>query len=453
MPEPANMTSEALAYSNASNSTIVQALCRDILSRGVNLNVSQADEMLLFFLYAQGLNFDQAVASYFESGRRIWAVQRQIMAWRFRSPEWDGNVLDFASGYGRVTRHIVAEIPKERVWVADIYAAGVAFQQREFGVHGLVSTADPAAFQCDQRFDCILVSSLFTHLPAPLFNAWLGRLGALLETSGLLLFSVHDMSLRPPEAGTGSPTEIVFKEQSESGSLDTREYGTSWVTEEFVRAAVKKAFGSCPVLRIPRGLVSFQDLYAVLKEAGADSAAAFSDLKVEREADGFLEHCSWETGRRLRLSGWLADRVAGRPPQEVRIWIDGVLAASCRDLSPRPSVAQAFAGDPVEAVGWQTVVELPETSHPEAARIEIQAVSIAGETLSLYSGWVSEACLRTAQLDNVMLQNELRVKEATFRQELAALSNRLAAMEASRFWKLRNFWFRLKRAAGLTKEI
>ena len=440
----------SLSYSNSSHSIIVQALCRDVLNRGVNLNISKADEMLLFFQYAQGFNLDQAIASYFESGRRIWATQRQVITWRFPSPGWDGRVLDFASGYGRVTRHIVADIPKERVWVADIYAEGVAFQQREFGVHGMVSTADPADFQCDRTFDCILVSSLFTHLPEPLFLAWLGRLGSLLAPSGLLLFSVHDISLRAPEAGSGSDG-IVFKEQSESGSLDTREYGTSWVTEEFVRNAVRKTLGPCPVLRIPRGLASFQDLYVALKEQDSD-ASVFSDLKIEREADGFLEHCSWEAPRRLHLSGWLADRVTGRPPREVRIWIDGVLAASCRDLQPRPSAAQAFAGDPFEAVGWQVSVDLPENSDPETARLAVEAVSIHGEKMNLHSGLVLEACLRTAQLDNVILHNELTQKEEAYRRELAALSRRVAAMEASRFWKLRNLWFRCKRAIGLTQE-
>src|SRR3712207_7519003 len=45
------------------------------------------------------------------------------------------------------------------------YAEGVAFQEREFGVHGIVSTTVPDQFPCDVDFDCILVSSLFTHLP------------------------------------------------------------------------------------------------------------------------------------------------------------------------------------------------------------------------------------------------------------------------------------------------
>lgn len=340
------MPSDHLAYSNSSDSRVVQALCRDVLNRDINLNISASDEMLIFFVYEQSDSYEQAVSMYLDSGRRIWATLRQILAWKFGSLDWGGNLLDFASGYGRVTRHIVAEIPSNRVWVADIYGDGVAFQERELGVHGLVSTTDPGNFQCDARFDCILVSSLFTHLPEASFIAWLDRLGSLLTPDGLLLFSVHDISLRP--SGTAIPPEgILFKELSESGSLDTKDYGSSWVTEEFVRSAVGKAMGSCPVFRIPRGLASYQDLYGVLKGGTAASTAP----TVEREADGFLEHCSWIGKRSLRLSGWCADRVAGQPPREVRIRIDDVLVASCRDLEPRPLVGQAFANDAMEAMG------------------------------------------------------------------------------------------------------
>lgn len=434
------------------------------MNRDINLNVSQADEMLHFFMYAQGHSLEQAVAMYLESGRRIWATERQIIAWRFGSLEWGGRVLDFASGYGRVTRHIVPEVPKELVWVSDIYAEGVAFQAREFGVHGLVSTTDPAEFRCDLSFDCILVSSLFTHLPKLSFLNWLRRLGSLLTPTGILLFSVHDISLC--SAAVPVPPEgIVFEARSESGSLDAQDYGTSWVTEEFVRAAVREAIGVCPVFRIPRGLASFQDLYVVLREE-ADPSVVFSGLKVEREADGFLEHCSWLGQRGLRLSGWFADRVTGRPPQEVRIRIDDVLVASCRDFQPRTAVEQVFASDPVEAVGWQTVVDLPGTADPETARISIRLLSSDGQELSLYSGSVAGTCLRTAQLNTVMLQDELAQRDglherelarynallAESRAETAGLDSRLRAMEASKFWKARNLWFRFKRAVGLTQE-
>lgn len=451
------MPADLLSPSDLAGSLVVRALCRDVLARGVPLGISTADEMLHFFQFAQGHDLERAVAMYFDSGRRIWETERQILAWRFGGLGWGGRVLDFASGYGRVTRHLVAEIPPERVWVADVYAEGVAFQEEQLGVHGLVSTTDPERWECPLAFDAILVSSLFTHLPERRFVAWLRRLGELVSPGGLLLFSVHDLSLRQESS---PPEGFVFEARSESGSLDPQEYGSTWVGEDFVRAAVREILGACPVLRIPRGLASFQDLYVVLKEEASPSP--FSGLRVEREADGFLEHCSWDGRRSLRLSGWAADRVTGIPPREIRISIDGTSVTVCRDLQPRPAVAQAFASDPMEVVGFQATVELPKTADLDAARLSVRPVASTGEEISLYEGSIAAACLRSAQLDTLILQREMAQREAGYREEMAGKENRLAglgarneelerrlqAVEASRFWKARNLWFRFKRGVG-----
>jgi hypothetical protein len=155
----------------------------------------------------------------------------------------------------------------------------------------------------------------------------------------------------------------------------------------------------------------------------------------------------------------------------VRIRIDDVLVASCRDLQVRPAVGDAFVNDPAEAVGWQIAVGLPATTDPESARLSVRPVSADGQELILYSGPVAAACLRTAQLDTVMLHHELRQREAAHRDEVArqnaahaealgserarseGLEHRIRGMEASRFWKARNLWFRIKRALGITQEM
>jgi SAM-dependent methyltransferase len=458
---------ERLAYSAAdSSSLVVQALCRDLTAGTVNLNIHADDEMLLFFMYAQGQPLEHAVAAYLESGKRIWATLRSVIAWRFGSPAWGGRILDFASGYGRVTRHLVAEVPRQSVWVSDIYAEGVAFQERQFGVHGVVSMSDPEQFRLETVFDCILVSSLFTHLAEARFVGWLRRLGSLLSAEGILLFSVHDLSLRKDGATPAAPASgIMFDEMSESGSLAAKEYGTSWVSETFVRSAIARTLGDCAVLRVSRGLANYQDLYVVLRNhRGHEAAAAFSGLRIDRPLDGFVEHCSRIGPRGLRLSGWVGDRVRGRPPEEVRIRIDGALVASCRDLQPRPT--EVFAADPMVAAGWQATVAIPETADVDAARLTIRAASRDGAEVELYADSILAALLRSAQLDIVTLQQHLR-QEAAAREALAAsleselaerdaridgLRQRIDAMEASRFWKARNLWFRLKRLAGLTRE-
>jgi SAM-dependent methyltransferase len=452
------MSRERLAYSNAeSSSLVVQALCRDLIAGGVNFDIHADDEMLHFFLYSQGYPLEQAVAAYLDSGREIWRTVRQVLSWRFGSPQACGRILDFASGYGRVTRHIVAEVPLESVWVSDIYAEGVAFQERSLGVQGIVSTTDPEGFHAETRFDCILASSLFTHLPAARFSGWLRRLGVTLSPGGMLLFSVHDLSLwrdGPPPA-----PDIAFVPMSESGSLSPQEYGTTWVTEAYVRSVVKAELGDCAVLRIPRGLANFQDLYVVV--AGVDGSmggesTVFAGLRIERSIDGFVEHCSRCGPRGVRLSGWVGDRVGGRLPEEVRVKIDGVPSAACRELKPRS--IQAFPSDPSSMAGWQLTFDLPPAA-TDSSVLGIFVLASDGEELELYSDSLLAALLRSARLDLFALQGRL-TEEAALRETLVLDLNRkldelyrqVRSMEASHFWKLRNHWFRFKRLARLTAD-
>src|SRR4029079_10758159 len=246
---------------------------------------------------------DRALAMYFHSGLLIWETFRALLGWRFgssfpgRSP---GRLLDFASGYGRVTRFVVQDVPPERGWVSDIYADGVAFQVEQDGVHALVSTADPDDFACPERFDAILVSSLFTHLPEDTFRRWLRRLWELRAPGGMLVFSIHAPDLLRedtvmPESG------FLFQPISESGSLDKSQYGSCWVSEVFVRGALAEIAPGASAHRIPRGLVNYQDLWVVVEESGVD----FSALTVRATPEGFVDHTSWVPPDGLEVSGWV----------------------------------------------------------------------------------------------------------------------------------------------------
>ena len=89
-------------------------------------------------------------------------------------------------------------------------------------------------------------------------------------------------------------------------------------------------------------------------------------------------------------------------------------------------------------------------------------VDAAGETSTLYADSLQAALLRSARLDLYALERRLEDRDG----ELAAEHQRidglhgllrerdaeLAAMRASRFWKLRNLWFGVKRGLGLTRE-
>jgi SAM-dependent methyltransferase len=75
------------------------------------------------------------------------------------------HVLEFASGHGRFTRHLVKAIGPGRVTVSDVVADAVDFARQSFGVQGFVSHAVPEQLAWPRRYDLVFVLSLFSHLP------------------------------------------------------------------------------------------------------------------------------------------------------------------------------------------------------------------------------------------------------------------------------------------------
>lgn len=454
------MTSESLVFSEDKHSPVLVALGDGTpICDGVNLGVHIEDEMWRLFYFGGGQDLNESVALYFLSGWEVWSTYRRILAWRFGDLRRISRLLDFASGYGRVTRFIVHELPPERVWVADIYAEGVRFQQERFGVHGIVSTADPEDFSCDERFDAILVSSLFSHLPEAAFHAWLRRLWGLLAPEGVLVFSVHDEALLPP--GREMPEGgILFQEQSESRSLSKTQYGTAWVNESFVRKAVAEAAPGASVARFQRGFTNLQDLYVVVDRPGE----GFSGLDASGRPEGFLEHCGFSPPDRVALGGWGLDRVTGKALKDVRARLDGREVPQIVELRERPEVAALYPEERFEPVGWDISFRLPPGTDRFATVVTVAATDARGRERILFEGPLQAALLRSVRLGVIYCHKDQARERAHHAAELdrlrkeaeaeaTALRNRIAAMEASRFWKLRNLWFALKRRLGLTREL
>ncbi|HTG36266.1 MAG TPA: class I SAM-dependent methyltransferase [Thermoanaerobaculia bacterium] len=459
-----------LAFRPDETSPLVLPLLSDLgIAPGtLDLAIDARDEMLGFLGDVFDGDRDRALFGYFRSGASIADSLGQALRWRFgdRFGSPSGNtvkLLDFASGYGRVTRFLVREVPPERVWVADVYADGVRFQEERFGVHGIVSTIRPEDFACAERFDAILVTSLFTHLPDERFVAWLRVLLGLLAPGGMLAFSAHSPQVLPP--GTVMPESgIFFAETSESDSLAKSDYGSTWVTEAFVRSALDRAMASAGMRpgaslhRLERGLCNFQDLYLALPEPGVD----FSALDFHSEPHLVIEQARLaDGGRRLELQGWAAMRSG--VAREVEVMLDGERIAAAPVAEPRPDVAAylaAYGGDDRYLhSGWNVSCPLPAGASRTATVLRLRVVDGRGKVQPLWAGSIEALLLAGSRMEAEKFRNELWQTQALLAEErtrstpeLVALRNRLHAMEASRFWKLRNAWFRVKRGLGLTRE-
>src|SRR5271165_878115 len=118
----------------------------------VNSLIHKDDEMFAFSRDKRRRDRDFTAAKHFETGKSIADSVSQIVRWKFQGFGNLDRFLDFASGYGRVTRFLVQEIAPERVWVSEISASAVEFQKANLGVNGFVSASHPNDLDVEERF-------------------------------------------------------------------------------------------------------------------------------------------------------------------------------------------------------------------------------------------------------------------------------------------------------------
>lgn len=435
----------SLAFLRNESHPMVDTLLRTRIARweGLNRAVDERDDMLDFAIGLFDHDRDRAIANYFQNGLEQFEVVRHIARWR--GPV--RRMLDFASGYGRLTRFLVHERLADEVTVCDILEEGMRFQAEQFGVRALVSTTRPENFVAPERYDLIFVASLFTHLPPSTFTPWLRRLATLLEPDGLLIFSVHDQSIAPARVDG-----IHFATNSESRVLDTNEYGSTWVTEEWVREQVAAIDASFTCIRLPRALADWQDVYVV-------SPSPIADPRPRRTPKGFVDEFEI-TPDGVRLAGWatLVDARADR----VEVRLGDEVVASTREFFSRPDVAAWLGSETATDSGWEIVIP---HARIRSFRYEVATVSAfaAGDqerifflgTIDSLNGHVARERAKDREQQLIVRMNEIadlneRLNVADMHRR--ALEDQIAAMRASRFWKARDQWFALKRAVRLTDE-
>jgi SAM-dependent methyltransferase len=352
-----------------------------------------ADEMY-FKALLPNYEGDNGIAAFkfVESIMRLHDAYRQIVDQVFGGYDQLNTVLDFASGYGRLTRALVQKLPAERIHVADIYGQAITWQVEAFGVRGVVSVPDPARFDHHGRHDIVFVGSLFSHLPNGLFHRWLARLYELVAPGGVLAFSVHDETYLPDgEAMDGGG--LRFFRTSESGSLDPDIYGMSYVTEAFVGEAISRLSpaGGPSWRRFHKGLYENQDLY-VVGGPGRD----VSSLDVASSPMGGFETMTLLTNGDLDCAGWVQERSPGRRIKAVTAHIDGRRWGEARLGGERPDVAAHFPHAANLARDWR--LRLPRSAGAPGAVIRLDFESDSGlvthaygtvptDPAITYSGW------------------------------------------------------------------
>jgi SAM-dependent methyltransferase len=435
-----------LAFQPHESHAMVDALLRARVPGWESLDraIDERDDMLDFAIQLFDHDRDRALLSYFQNGLEQFRLVRHIAGWRGPIKR----MLDFASGYGRLTRFLVHERLADEVTVSDILDGGMAFQGAQFGVKTILSTTNPEDFAAHDKYDLIFVASLFTHLPASTFTRWLRRLAELLTPEGLLIFTVHDEDLAPAPFEGG----ILFESRSESRVLDVDDYGSTWVTEEYVREQVVSIGADWACIRMRRALAEWQDVYVI-------SPSPIASAPMRRVPKGFVDRFE-VTDEGVLLHGWAT--AVEETADRVDVMLDDEVVATTRSFAARPDVA-AWVGVPTATdSGWAILIPHEKIRSFRYQVATVSAFTRQGEERILFLGTLDSLNGQAARDKADALEHQLALRGT----EIAALSEELAirghqrselaaqidAMRQSRFWKARERWFAIKRATGLTHE-
>jgi hypothetical protein len=256
----------------------IDALCREHAKEWkVSAAVHPKDFIFHFLLKHpsfSGMSGD-AVKHYFDDGRKSAELLKSILE-NDLSIEVTKRMqmLEFASGYGAVTRHLKAVLPAFDITSSDIHLEANDFVTTLLGGRSIPSSSVPECFDAAGQYDFVFALSFFSHMPKIAFLRWLRALFNALRVGGSLIFTTHGATtLRKILTDVVLDDDgFYFKPESEQDDLEKAEYGTAVTSNKFVVERLEN-LENCELRLVRAGLWwGHQDLYAASKIASATIA-------------------------------------------------------------------------------------------------------------------------------------------------------------------------------------
>ena len=183
-------------------------------------------------------NRQGAVAYYFHDGRNSAEQFKSLLTNRLDlrfGPKSPIEILEFASGYGCVTRHFKNVMPGADIIACDIHKEALQFISEKIGVETIPSSTDPGDFNVGQRFDVVFALSFFSHIPDRVWGGWLAALFSHVKPGGYLVLTTHGLA---SAKYFGNPAlddnGHWFLPDSEQKDLPTTDYGQTIVAPHYV---------------------------------------------------------------------------------------------------------------------------------------------------------------------------------------------------------------------------
>jgi SAM-dependent methyltransferase len=213
-------------------------LCEEAAQRhGVVPDVHPADFIFRFLIDNPVFPAkNDAVAYYFNDGARSAQHLQRLVCDVCEVGDRPIDLLEFASGFGCVTRHLPRAVPSWKVVSCDIHSAAIEFLSQRLGATAVLSTTAPEDLRPGGEFDVVFALSFFSHMPRQTFGRWMRALASVLRPGGHLIFTTHGAVSHAKHLRQMKLEEdgFSFLPASEQHDLNTADYGTTLSHTQFV---------------------------------------------------------------------------------------------------------------------------------------------------------------------------------------------------------------------------
>lgn len=177
-------------------------------------------------------------------------------------------VLEFASGYGCITRHLLAKADALDIVSCDIHEAAIDFLRNRLGGQAQLSASIPEKLDTGGTYDIVFALSFFSHMPVTTWARWLVRLCDAVHPGGIVAFTTQGR-LSMPFVGCETLPDLGFwyRAMSEQHDIPVEEYGQTVIAPELVRRMVG-TIADVVLLDTREGFWwDHQDLYVIRRTA------------------------------------------------------------------------------------------------------------------------------------------------------------------------------------------
>jgi SAM-dependent methyltransferase len=248
----------------------IDSYCRSAAnSLNVQSRVHEQDMIFQFLLNNPSFpSRVDAVNYYFSDGAKS-ALKVKDFFDKYSEPSDQGKlILEFAAGYGAVTRHAIRQLSPNVIHSCDIHRDAVEFLTNELGATSILSSNEPWNLELPAPYEFIFVLSFFSHMPNSTWGDWLKRLYSGLADKGVLLFTTHgEKSMKFFPEAVLDQNGYWFTSSSEQKDLDVAQYGQTITTKSYVQKQLAELDGAELLHYQEAGCWDHQDLYIVRRRS------------------------------------------------------------------------------------------------------------------------------------------------------------------------------------------